>query len=501
MTEFLTKRSKLIIIFYGVIIALLFVAGLYYSTNVAHVHVAYTVNKDLGVVSIDSDSKFDSTDGLNDSLFEYFYKSKDANSPFYNDNIVYKKAYVKVIIKEDEAGYREADVDFDSNVHYFTRKYEKVKIDDPDNPFEEFDKSKEYAYILEGKYVDVDVEKDEVVSGRQYYTFTYEAASITSFEEKVDANNVKVVYYQKAVEKFNAEETYYVLNYKKMEITNYSELKPNTDDGGYSYYTFENGTYKEIQKSTIDSKVTNKVALEEGTEIFDKVYVKQENITGFAENTDYYRYVDTDVIISSDFKSNDSSYGYIQTSGYSPEDYPELHIKEYGKDGKTIADMIYDFQLQVSSVNTFIIVVGVISLICFAIMLIFSNHNRRVYYKSNLYIGLTMPLIVIIFTIIGLIRNFAVMGVFNSNKDLFRIVSFLQDPEIDVATKLQACSDYNIILDRTSKFGATGFYLAMAAFIILAIYSVLIMIYTVYRYKECAKRRSDILERAANKND
>jgi len=286
-----------------------------------------------------------------------------------------------------------------------------------------------------------------------------------------------------------------------MEITNYSELKPNTDDGGYSYYTFENGTYKEIQKSTIDSKVSNKVALEEGTEIFDKVYVKQENITGFAENTDYYRYVDTDVIISSDFKSNDSSYGYIQTSGYSPEDYPELHIKEYGKDGKTIADMIYDFQLQVSSVNTFIIVVGVISLICFAIMLIFSNHNRRVYYKSNLYIGLTMPLIVIIFTIIGLIRNFAVMGVFNSNKDLFRIVSFLQDPEIDVATKLQACSDYNIILDRTSKFGATGFYLAMAAFIILAIYSVLMMIYTVYRYKECAKRRSDILERAANKND
>jgi len=208
MTEFLTKRSKLIIIFYGVIIALLFVAGLYYSTNVAHVHVAYTVNKDLGVVSIDSDSKFDSTDGLNDSLFEYFYKSKDSNSPFYNDNIVYKKAYVKVIIKEDEAGYREADVDFDSNVHYFTRKYEKVKIDDPDNPFEVFDTSKEYAYILEGKYVDVDVEKDEVVSGRQYYTFTYEAASITSFEEKVDANNVKVVYYQKAVEKFNAEETY-----------------------------------------------------------------------------------------------------------------------------------------------------------------------------------------------------------------------------------------------------------------------------------------------------
>ena len=500
MTEFLTKRSKLIVVFYGVIIALLFVAGLYYSTNVAHVHVAYTVNKELNISSIDSDSKFDSTDGLNDSLFEYFYKSKDTNSPFYNDNIVYKKAYVKVILDENEAGYRAiTDTDaFDSNVKYYTRKYVKVKTDDSENPFEEFDKSKEYAYLMDGKYVDVDSSKDEVEEGKAYYTFTYEQASITSFVDAVDDQNAKVVYYLKDVEKFDANTNYYVVNFQKMEVTNYSELKPNTEDGGYSYYTLDNGDYKEIQNTTIQSKISSKVAIDQ--DIYQKNYDKV-SITEFAADTTYYKYVDTDVIVSSDFKSSDSSYGYISNSGYDPLDYPELHIKEYGKDGKTIAQMIYDFQLDVSSVNSFIIVIGVISLICFAIMLIFSNQSRRVYYKSNLYIGLAMPLIVIIFTIIGLIRNFSVMGTFNANKDLFRIVSFLQDPEIDVATKSAACSDYNIILERTSKFGATGFYLAMAAFIILAIYSVLMMVYTVYRYKECAKRRSDILERAANKND
>ncbi len=499
MTEFLKKRSKLIIVFYGVIIALLFAAGLYYSTNVAHVHVAYTVNKDLGISSIDADSKFDSTDGLNDSLFEYFYKSDDKNSPFYNDNIVKKKAYVKVIIDEAEADYRAIeDTDaFDANVKYFTRKYVKVKAEDLADGF---DKSKAYAYLMEGKYVEVDSSKDEVDESKTYYTFTYEQASITSFVDAVDEQNAKVVYYLKDVEKFDAKTDYYVVNFQKMEVTNYSELKANTEDGGYSYYALENGEYKEIQNTTILSKIQNKVAIGDD-EVYQKNYDKVKEITEFAADTTYYKYVDTDVIISSDFKSSDSSYGYISNSGYDPQDYPELHIKEYGKDGKTIAQMIYDFQLEVSSVNSFIIVVGVISLICFAIMLIFSNQSRRVYYKSNLYVGLGMPLIVIIFTIIGLVKNFSVMGTFNANKDLFRIVSFLQDPEIDVATKAKACSNYNIILERSSKFGATGFYLAMAAFIILAIYSVLMMVYTVYRYKECAKRRSDILERAANKND
>ena len=139
-----------------------------------------------------------------------------------------------------------------------------------------------------------------------------------------------------------------------------------------------------------------------------------------------------------------------------------------------------------------------------ACLLIFSNQSRKVYYKDNLYVGILMPFIVIIFNFILMIRNFALMGMFNANSDLFKVTSLLMDPNIKPTVKQNAMIEggfTNAILPNTENINATSFVLATVVFIVVIITSVLMMVYTIYRYKECTKRRNDIIERAANNND
>ena len=74
------------------------------------------------------------------------------------------------------------------------------------------------------------------------------------------------------------------------------------------------------------------------------------------------------------------------------------------------ADIIYKFQTDMSSFNTLIIVLMLLSIVCFAVMLIFSNQSRKVYYKDNLYVGILMPLTVSVFSLVLLILNKCSIG-------------------------------------------------------------------------------------------
>ena len=174
------------------------------------------------------------------------------------------------------------------------------------------------------------------------------------------------------------------------------------------------------------------------------------------------------------------------------------NILNYGVDGVSFARTIYNFQISMSSFNTMLLVFGIVSLIAFAIMMVFSNHSRKVYYKSNLYIGVLMPLLVVILSIVALIMNFTLLGNFNKNYDLYRVTSYLQDPAIAAIDKAKLNSNYGIVSNGIDQFGPFGYVLVTIILAIVIIASVFMIVYTVYRYKECAKRRSDILERAAN---
>lgn len=206
---------------------------------------------------------------------------------------------------------------------------------------------------------------------------------------------------------------------------------------------------------------------------------------------------------SAGVKSIDPDSQFSSTQMYNSMffEYFDFSDTTFGYDAYDAAEKIYDFQIAMSSFNTFLIVYAVIAYIAFAIMLIFSNHSRKVYYKSNLFAGILMPFIIIVFGIISLIRNFGLLANFNENYDLYRLTSFLMDPKIQDGTKTLAQEDYNIVLENSTRCNSLGFTIATVACVIVIIYSALMIVYTIFRYKECAKRRNDILERAANNND
>ena len=170
----------------------------------------------------------------------------------------------------------------------------------------------------------------------------------------------------------------------------------------------------------------------------------------------------------------------------------------YGINGVSFARTIYNFQVSMSSFNTTLLVFGIISLVCFAVMLIFSNQSRRVYYKSNLYLGVLMPLTVAVLSVVALIMNFSLLGEFNKNYDLYRVTAYLQDPNISKIVKNGLKKDYSIVTNGVDQFGPQGYVIVTVILAIVIIASVFMIVYSIYRYKECAKHRNDILERAAN---
>ncbi len=173
------------------------------------------------------------------------------------------------------------------------------------------------------------------------------------------------------------------------------------------------------------------------------------------------------------------------------------NILKYGVNGNSFARTIYNFQISMSNFNTTLLVFGILSLVAFAVMLIFSNHSRKIYYKSNLYIGVLMPFAITVFALVALIINFSLLGNFTANYDLYRVTAYLQDPEVSALTKSGLRTDYSLV-EKTGQFGPQGYIFLTIILAIVIIASVFMIVYSVYRYKECAKRRNDVLERAAN---
>lgn len=177
-------------------------------------------------------------------------------------------------------------------------------------------------------------------------------------------------------------------------------------------------------------------------------------------------------------------------------DTPSKYFSESG-----YAQIVYDFQMAMSNYNTQIIIYAFIALICFAILLVFSNHSRKIYYKSNLCAGILVPVAIIIYTVIMMIQNFTLLGTFNEHFDLFRIVSVLQDSAISSAAKNKMINSYQSVLDNSQNFGASCYYIQTIFFAIIIVYSLFVIGYTIFRYKDSAQRRNEIIERAVQDND
>ncbi len=223
-------------------------------------------------------------------------------------------------------------------------------------------------------------------------------------------------------------------------------------------------------------------------EIFDESLFQS---TG-GDNTALFSYFNSNSDAASPFYSADFAKNFeVVNEG-------DHNILYYGINGVSFARTIYNFQVSMSSFNTTLLVFGIISLVCFAVMLIFSNQSRRVYYKSNLYIGVLMPLTVAVLSVVALIMNFSLLGEFNKNYDLYRVAAYLQNPNVSKIVKNGLKKDYSIVTNGVDQFGPQGYVIVTIILAIVIIASVFMIVYSIYRYKECAKHRNDILERVAN---
>lgn len=166
-----------------------------------------------------------------------------------------------------------------------------------------------------------------------------------------------------------------------------------------------------------------------------------------------------------------------------------------------LAQKVYDFQMDMNKFNDQLIVYGCVSVVLLICMFVASNHNRKIYYKSNLIIGVAVPAGITIYTIIMLVKELSLLKRFNENSKLFRTVSYLQNGNYSVKEKNQSVNDWKMVMDKTKDVNNLTFILGIVLFIVIIIYSVFMIVYTFYRFKECSKRRAEIIERAAKAND
>lgn len=169
----------------------------------------------------------------------------------------------------------------------------------------------------------------------------------------------------------------------------------------------------------------------------------------------------------------------------------------YGTSFEPHAQKVFDFQVLLSKTNTNYIIFELVSVICFALLLVLANHSRRVYYKSNLIGGILLPLVVIVLNIVLLVSNLNVMNTFNQNEELFNMTSVLQNSSTSVYASQQ---DYSYI---KTQFNVTSlsFTLYTVLFVLVIVVSVFMAVYAILKYKATAKDREEILKKAVQKND
>lgn len=157
---------------------------------------------------------------------------------------------------------------------------------------------------------------------------------------------------------------------------------------------------------------------------------------------------------------------------------------------------IYNFQTDMSSFNDLIVVYALVALVGFAVLLICSNHSRKVYYKSNLIAGIVIPAGISIFTIVMIVKNIMLMGVFNTNETLFNEVYVLKNDKTSTLAE-QLGYDY---VSQFHPCNNLTYIIYTIIFAIVLVYALFLIYYAIFRYKSTAERRKEIIERAVNNN-
>ncbi len=182
--------------------------------------------------------------------------------------------------------------------------------------------------------------------------------------------------------------------------------------------------------------------------------------------------------------------------------HPELkELKEKYMSGAELTDeskmLVYNYKNKLDNYNNMIILFSVLSLVSFALMMVFSNQSRKIYYKSNLISGIVLPGIIIVLNLILIIMSFGLMSELSANYTYFNIVSVLQNP---VNAKL---ADAAITVETNNKninqifelfnCNSLTFVLYDLLFALSLLYSAFLIAFAVLKYKWTAERRAEVI--------
>ncbi|MBR3617382.1 MAG: hypothetical protein IKN46_01765 [Acholeplasmatales bacterium] len=179
---------------------------------------------------------------------------------------------------------------------------------------------------------------------------------------------------------------------------------------------------------------------------------------------------------------------------------------EFKHDFNQYKVQVYEFQKNLNTVNDLILWYGIIALIGVAFLYIFSNNSRKVYYKSNIIVSALFTLTMVVFGVITLVKNIAVMGDFTSNSNLYNIVSVMQNTSYANAAYQYAVPD-SATATPSIQYLYDSFDCNVVTFIVYDIiiiavlaYSVFLFILSVTKYNATRERRQE-LEKVVALND
>lgn len=181
-------------------------------------------------------------------------------------------------------------------------------------------------------------------------------------------------------------------------------------------------------------------------------------------------------------------------------------------------DELLSFRQSLDTYNLLILIYAIVSLVSLGILMILSNHSRKIYYKANVIGGIALPLVNVIFALILIIMGVVLIGSLSNptNNAIYNVVSSLQNTK-NIPNGIYRCvvaytdETYTAVdAARTDvenmKYVSSivkGFNINPATlvgyiifFSLTAAYNVFLMIYSVVKYKATTKERNETLEKA-----
>lgn len=167
--------------------------------------------------------------------------------------------------------------------------------------------------------------------------------------------------------------------------------------------------------------------------------------------------------------------------------------------GDPLPDMwkIYNFQQSLNDFNNLILYFGVTALVLFAVLMVAGNQSRKVYYISNLVVGVAVPSVVSILSIVLICLNSGLVGKFNEGKELYNMASLLCEQRNG-----SVYSQYKLEnLRPLFNCDTLTFVLFNVLFAIILVVSLAMVAYAIFRFINSSEKRAEIIARAVSENE